>query len=217
MNRVLSTIAAGALTAVLAAGSASAALLTGTFTVDVGQRSPTNTAGSAATDLNFPAILDTFVYTGALNFGTFDGSDDTTIEEWLATGGGTVTDLDAGVADNKLSAPSISNGTALATFFRFTINLGNAAGTGTVRHDDGFTVYDDGVASGSFSNPTTVRTTNYTMDGSGAGEFKLVYVATNGDPSVLRVSAVPLPAAGLLLVSALGGFGYLARRRRAAA
>jgi hypothetical protein len=43
------------------------------------------------------------------------------------------------------------------------------------------------------------------------------FVASNGTPVGLEVSAVPLPAAAWLLLSGLGGFGVFARRRRISA
>lgn len=212
------TLLAGA---VMIAGTvtASAATLTGTFNVEAANVSGVNSSQSEATVTNFDNAFagtykDTFTYTGALNFGTSDSSDATTIGDWLATGGGTITTLDSTFADLQLSSPNINNGTATTTFFSFVMNIPSAVTEFAVRHDDGMTIYDDGTLLGGFQNPTSVRNTS--VSGFDGGEFRLIYVATNGDPSILEVSAVPLPAGGLLLLTALGGVAALRRRRKAA-
>jgi len=225
MNSIVRKGTIGALAgAAMLAGTvaASAATLTGTFTVQAANVVDLDSAESEATLANFNTafgggfgngVTDTFTYTGALNFETSDDSDATTVQQWLDTGGGTISNLDAALGNRTLSAPDISNGTATTTFFSFVMNIVNPVTEFDVRHDDGMTIYDDGTLLGGFQNPTVARDTSvFGFDG---GEFRLIYVATNGDPSILEVSAVPLPAGGLLLLTALGGFAAVRRKRKA--
>lgn len=132
----------------------------------------------------------------------------------MLTGGGTITGLDAFFGNLQLSKPSIGNGTATTTFFLFTTVL-NMVGDFVIEHDDGVAVGDDGDRIGGLEGPNTVKTTNvFGFDG---GEFSLLYVATNGDPSVLKVSGdltpIRLPATLPLLLVGMGGIAMMRRKR----
>lgn len=232
-----------ALTAALAAatlfaGAANAALINGTFTVTAVNVTNVNSSESQATLANFDAALagtlgdggtnpasvyasDIFTYTGDLDFGTSNGNS-TTISQWLASGTtGGVTEgamddtlLDATFGGLTNSSSSINNGTATTTFYMFELtSAGLGASDLAIRHDDGVAVYEDGVLIGGTLGPTSV--TNTAVDGFGGGDFKLLYVATNNDPSILEVEATPIPLpAGLpLLAAGLGGLMVLRRRR----
>ncbi|MBT8460225.1 MAG: VPLPA-CTERM sorting domain-containing protein, partial [Boseongicola sp.] len=90
----------------------------------------------------------------------------------------------------------------------------NMAGDFVIDHDDGIAVGDDGVRIGRNDGPTVERTTKvFGFDG---GEFSLLYVATNGDPSVLRVNGdlapIPLPATLPLLLVGMGGLAMMRRK-----
>lgn len=217
---MIKRVLGAALASIVLGSMASAATLSGTFDVTVVNLQNLNSAQSQATMANFNAaqanvasVSDTFTYTGELSFGTFDSSDATTIQMWLDTGvGGSVSDLDAGVAGLQLSKPDIGAGTATSTFFYFT-KAGVGAHDFEVRHDDGMNIFDDGVLVDGFNGPNGVRTTS--VSGFDGGTFGLLYVATNGDPSVLEVGAtpVPLPAGLPLLAAGLGGLAALRRRR----
>jgi hypothetical protein len=213
--------------AIATSSAALASTIGGSVTINIFQSTNTNTATASATDANIAAstYLDTITYTGFLDFGTFTQNnnppDTTTIAQWLDTGvGGSYTGLDGSVGDLQLSKPDIGgSGTATTTFFEF-LGLADAPGfTFDITHDDGFSFFDDGAAVASNAGPTSQTTqSGIVFDG---GEFRLIYAATNGDPSVLKLAGqgtlapVPLPAAGFLLVGALGGLAAVRRRRKA--
>jgi hypothetical protein len=182
------------------------------------------TLGNPASDAN-PSVFtsDTFKFQGSLNF-SVEGSQtaDQRIDRWLDTAGGTVTDLDATFAERQLSYPDIGTGSATTTFFFFELFGALTEGDFAVRHDDGFAIFDDGTRVGGVNGPIGI--TNSAVNGEfDGGTFGLLYVATNGNPSVLQVhttaqpAPVPVPAALPMLLAAMGGLGWMARRRRAAA
>ena len=160
-------------------------------------------------------FLQTITYTGALDFATSIGSS-TTIGSWLATGAGVVSGLTGGTSGTQLSSADINAGTATTTFFDI-VGVFAQGFNSIVRHDDGITAFDDGTQIASSANPTTVVDT--AVNGFNGGTWRLIYAATNSDPSILRVtgdrlpSTVPVPAAGFLLFGALGGLAALRRRK----
>jgi hypothetical protein len=209
--------------------AANAATLTGNFTVKAVNVTDMNSTDSQATIENFNTALaggfgafdeDVFTYIGDLDFrvGGPQEADPYSIGTWLGTGTGSVSDLDLDFADLQLSFPNINNGSAITTFFLFTLNAILTPGDFTVTHDDGIAIYDDGVRIGGRLGPIGETTTN--VNGFNGGGFSILYVATNGNPSILEVDSnvapVPLPAGGLLLLSGLGAM-VIARRRRATA
>ncbi|WP_425038560.1 VPLPA-CTERM sorting domain-containing protein [Primorskyibacter sp. S187A] len=215
-------IAASALCAF--AMPAVAATLSGTFSVDIYQRTNATSAEARADAANLLAadtvFLETITYTGQIDFGTRNMDDSTTIEDWLNTGvGGSFTPLSSTTAALQLSRPNIRQGSATVTFFDFTATFLSGFDS-VIRHDDGITAYDDGVAYATRANPTSVVNTNAT--GFDGGDWRLLYAATNGDPSILKVTGsdlpdpfiapVPLPAGLPLLLAGLGGLALLRRR-----
>lgn len=214
------TIAA-ATTAVLIAGAASAVPLSGTFTIDIYQRLDATYLEAHATEANLAApdtvLLETISYTGSLWFGTYDPTDATTIGEWLSTSPDGVYSVSAATGALQLSSPDIDAGTSTTTFFDI-VGTFTDGFTLLVDHDDGMTAFDDGVQIASHAGPTTVITTP--VNGFDGGEFRMIYAASNGDPSVLMVDAqstvidtVPLPAGLPLLLTGFAGLALLRRRR----
>lgn len=221
---------AGVVTAAAMAGSASAATLnssattTGKFHLNIynfDAGGDANAAAATVANIDAQQLAGTRVFTGTYT-GDLDFFLDTpggapTIAEFLATGGGSSIGFshadfnDLILSDGAGSSDPVFGTT---TFFDFTADISSGL-YGDITHDDGISLLDDGVTVASSAPPTTVKTTSYGFNG---GAFRLIYAAANGDPSVLNVDvqAVPLPASALLLVGALGGLGFVSRRRRAA-
>ena len=227
---------AAAVAAIVTTGAGQAATLTGAFSVTAVNVTNLDSAQSQATRANFDAALDkanggtsgfggmdsvatadSFGYVGPLDFETSNGSA-TTITDWLLTGAGAsaLSGLDGAFGGLTQSKSNINNGSATTTFYLFEADFSVPAGDFTVRHDDGIAVFEDGGLLGARVGPTSVKTTM--VPGFGGGEFEILYVATNNDPSILEVDVapIPLPAAAWMLISAVAGMGFLARKRRAA-
>ncbi len=216
---MLKTLVSAAIIAVTVTGAASAATLNGIFSVDIYHRTGANTAQSAANEANLAGstFLQTITYKGDLDFKTNNGNL-STIGDWLATGfNGVVTGLNALTAGTQLSASNINNGSAVTTFFDFTATFLSGFDS-IIRHDDGITVFDDGTQLATSANPTTVIDT--IVNGFDGGTFRLIYAATNNDPSILKVTGdnlpapVPLPAGMPLILAGLGGLAMLRKRAR---
>ena len=227
--RSIKTTFIAATMAIAAVGSASAATLQATdLTVNI-YRSANNTgnadnsADAIIGNLTPARYLGTISYTGAIDFNTqTQNADTSTIDEWLTSGGtpGSYSVISPVFdTDLTMSNPSIRNGTATTTWFQF-VGASVSPFTFSATHDDGVCFYENGAEEVCSQNPTTVKTTNgFSYDG---GVFSFLYAATNGDPSVLKLTSdvtrtltpVPVPAAGFLLLGGLGGLAMLRRRRK---
>lgn len=198
-------------------------------TVDIyratGTGNPTSADATWANALG-ATFLGSVTYTGALHFSTDTSGatppDTTTVDQWLTSGGGSYVIDIVGETDFEtfeISSPNINNDTALTTWFLF---------EGTTNSPKLQFIHDDGIqfCNGFFNttsnecddpfydsrDPTTVET-SAVLDWTGS-DWSLVYAATNGDPSVLKVNAIPLPAAAWLLLGVSGGL-IVAKRRSA--
>ncbi|WP_340109984.1 VPLPA-CTERM sorting domain-containing protein [Pikeienuella sp. HZG-20] len=226
---IKSLAAAAVLAAAAMVGSASAATLnssvttTGKFNLKIYNF---DAGGSAANAAATVANVDAQASAGKLVFnGTYTGNLDffldtpggaPTIAEFLATSGGSYVGFSNANFNNLILSEGAGSSSPVfrtTTFFDFTAEITDGL-YGTVTHDDGISVLDDGVTVASSAPPTTVKDTDYAFNG---GAFRLIYAAANGDPSVLKVAAVPLPATLFLMLGALGGLGAMSRRRRVAA
>lgn len=215
-------IIAAAVVSVGFVAQATAATLNGTFTIKIYQGTGLDTAESGAVKSNLDingglgVFLETITYTGDLDFSTSNGTA-TTIDSWLATGGGSYS-VSGATGALTLSEPSISDGTARTTWFDI-FGTFTSGFDSMVTHDDGISVFDGGVEIAKRSAPTTVVDTDAL--GFDGGEWNLLYAATNSDPSVLKVtgdnlpSTVPLPAGLPLMLAGLGAFAYMRRRKAA--
>lgn len=245
MTRLLTRAAMG-LALAIGAGTAQAAIVNGSFLFSV-MTGETNGAGFNAVAGAMPftgsPASASFTYTGSLNFDLNQPQNSTNAgdlnSEFFATATNGGVGADYGItgysgsgnfgdanANYVAGLAGFLAGSASASSYNwgsfYTIQLGLlAAGTVlTVTHDDGFSIFQNGVRIGSTTaGPTSRITEQVTLDAT--AETILYYGRQNGSPSVLIVDAVPppvpLPAAAWLLLSGLGGLGLLGRRGKKAA
>ena len=199
-------------------GTAQAGILTGTFTIDIyqGYGGGLTTSSGVQADLSNPLIAPTYfkdqvTYTGAINFYLPSGGTNT-VGAFLASGGGGLTGLSSTTSALEISAGGFAN----TTVFSITAFTGTGL-AGTMHHDDGIGLYQNGSPVVLSVGPTVDIPTLFTLP---AGNFQLIYVAANDLPEVLSIDVTrgTVPDGGttlMLLGGALVGLGALRRKFRA--
>ena len=108
-------------------------------------------------------------------------------------------------------------GDAYSTFYHITTTYTSAGSVNeTISHDDGASIYVDGLQlPGITASETSVVTEGFTLPG-GTHTIDLYYVSGNGTPSILNFSSpgVPEPASWALMIVGFGGVGAMVRRNR---
>ena len=145
----------------------------------------------------------------------------------------TITTVGGFLGTDASSLGNFSMGTTANTSFLGTIltlsgTISLLAGNNVfdVFSDDGFILYIDGIEIGRWEGlrgPSSAGGINFVSALGGHAQFDLVYFEGSMTQAALEVtlnnrvlSAVPLPAGGLLLIGALGGLAALRRRKAAA-
>ncbi len=218
------TLAAAAVAAVLSLAAAPDASAYG-FTVQTANLNGTAFDALPSTRLQ-NAISATFMYTGPLNFSntsTQNSSASGDLNSALfAVGtisnysGGGVLNQPANADFRTLSSFLASSGSASNYQYGtlYTIDLGVlAAGTVlSITHDDGASVFQNGVRVGNTTAGPTNAISETVRLGSTA-DTNLYYARENGTPSVLNVS-VPEPMTLAVVGTGLAGLALLRRRAR---
>ena len=106
-------------------------------------------------------------------------------------------------------------GDSVATFFQLLATYSAPVPlAGTISHDDGASVYVNGVNVYSHPAETAVITGNFVLPSGNNNNLALYYVEANGSPSVLNVSAVPEPATWAMMILGFFGLGFMGYRRK---
>lgn len=222
----IATAGAALLALAVVTSGAGATTMSGTFGVSIYQginpgnqiTDPFEQAQYGSPLLAPQYLVYTGTYTGALAFNASGNSLGTFFNNDV---GLTASLTSLGLYNNQLSNAPFH----FTTMMVFTGNTNGFTLGGTILHDDGISLYQ-GVGFGSTVVTSPLPTTAISTAFSNlSGPFQLLYVAANGNPSVLNVDITssrenapeptPLPPAAFLMGSILaGGAGFSAWRRR---
>ena len=124
----------------------------------------------------------------------------------------------AAFGNTSLSA----SGYQYSSFFEITGTYSAASSVNaSITHDDGFSIYIDGVLLAADPGPTTAVKTSFVLD-QGTHTFLIDYVTDNGTPSVFNFdapsatlqAAVPEPSTWAMMILGFMGVGFMAYRRK---
>jgi hypothetical protein len=217
-----STAIAGA--ALLAGAAWSQASYASTITIDIWTGQPF--AASHATASNVPGSTPNFIYTLSTTTGILDFDAPAhaayTVAEFFSTETGGSAACTGG--SSGCGAIGTANNLDNALFeITGVTNVSVANESYTVTHDDGSSLYIDGIKVFSKGSPTSAESSSGTTTAPvGIQSFELVYGEVNGLPAILDatlpqpavVATTPLPATLPLLAGGLGFIGFLGRKKR---